>query len=143
MTHVKVEFFFVDDLKVKILINMNVINLKQMSFNFDSNILIILICQNMKISISFHRKANLVDKAMRATFQVIISIDKIMTVPMRMRNDISKNRDYSFYFKVIRMLKTKNGFFVHVTGPDLIAVQLENAFRKPFIVLKNFKMEQL
>ena len=143
VTHVKTEFHFVDELKIKILININVMNSKQMSFNFDSNILMISICQNMKISISFHRKANFVDKTMKATSQMIILIGKIMTVSMRMRGDISKNRDYNFYFKVIWMLKTENEFFVHVTDSELMAVQIKNVFRKLFIVFKNFKMRQL
>ena len=143
VAHVKTEFHLMNDLKIKILINMNVMNSEQMIFNFDNNILMISICQNMKISILFHRKANFVNKTIKATSQMTISIEKIMAVPMRIRNDISKNRDYNFYFKIIRMLKTKNEFFVHVTDSDLMTVQIKNVFRKSFIVFKNFKMKQL
>ena len=41
------------------------------------------------------------------------------------------------------MLESKNGFFAHVTGSELVAVQIKNAFNKSFIVSKNFKIEQL
>ena len=89
--YVKTKFHLVNDLKIKILINMNVMNSEQMIFNFDSNSLMISICQKMKIFIFFHRKENLIDKTIRTTSQIIISINKIMTVSMRIQNNISKN----------------------------------------------------
>lgn len=109
--HIKTEFHFVKNLKIKILINMNVMDSKQMIFNFDNNFLVISICQKMKIFIFFHRKKSFIDKTVKTTSQTIISMNKIMTISMQMKNNILKNRNYSFYFKIIRMLKSKKQIF--------------------------------
>ena len=63
---------------------------------------------------------------------------------MRMKNvQILKNRDFSIFSKVKRMLKSKKKYFVHVTNFTLIAMQIRNISDRSYIIFKNFKIEHL
>ena len=67
-----------------------------------------------------------------------------MTIPIRVKNKkISTNKNYNFFSKLDSTLKSKKRFFAHVTGSDLIAVQVKNTSAKPYVIPKNFKLDHL
>ena len=126
------------------LINMNVMKSERINLNFENKIMIIFTCKNMQIFINFHRKKISINRTVRTAAQITISIEKIIVISMRMKNvQISKNRNYSFFSKMKRMLKSKKKYFVHITNFNLITMQIKNISDKSNIIFKNFKIEHL
>ena len=145
MTHVKKKFHLVNDLKIKMFINMNVMKSERVMLNFDNKIMIVPTCQDMEMPISFHRKNAFVEKIVRAAAQITMSTDKTMTVPIRIKSktDISQNRNYSFYSKTERMLKSEGDYFAHVTDFNIITMQIRNIASKSYTISKNFKIKHI
>lgn len=142
VTHIKRKFYFVNNFKIKMPIKINIIKSKQIVLKFGEKIMMILICDNIKISITFHRNKTLINRTMRAIAQVIVSIKKIVTISIQIRElKISKNRNYNFYSKIEKMLRTKDRYFAHITKFNIITVQIKNVSRKLYIIFKNFKID--
>ena len=98
--YLKTEFHIVNEIKINMLIKMNVMKSERINLNFENKIMIISTCRDIQVSINFHRKKTSVNRTIRAAIQITMSIEKIIIVSMRIKNaQISKNRDYSFFFK--------------------------------------------
>lgn len=93
VTHVKTKFHFINNFKTKMLIDMNVMSLKQIKLNFENKVMIMSICKNMKISIIFHQKKVFINRIIWTATQIIASIDKIMAVSIWIKkNYFDKSR---------------------------------------------------
>ena len=67
-----------------------------------------------------------------------------MAMSIKMRNfELFKNKNYSFFSKTERQLKTDDEFFAHIIGFEVIAIQIRNTSTKSYIVSKNFKLKHL
>lgn len=144
IARLKAEFHLVDDLKAKVLIGMDVMRPEGMILDFGRKIMTIPTCKDMQVPISVRRKSISIDRAVQAAAQVTISVGSIMAIPVRVRGiEIPKNRDYSFFSKIERMLRSEDEYFAHVTGPNIVAIQVRNTSIKSYIVLKNLKVEHL
>lgn len=142
IVQLKIKFHLIDDLKAQMFIKMNIMNSKQMILNFDNKIMIISTCENIEISISFHRKNASIDRTIRAAAKIIVSMKTTMIISIRIKKfKISTNRSYNFYFKIKRQLKSKNKYFAYVTKIKMIAIQIKNTSTKSYVISKNFKIE--
>ena len=139
--HLKIEFHLIDDFKINVLIEMNIMKLENIIFNFEKKIMVISTCENLEASISIQKKKTSINRTIRASAQIIISIGEIMAVPIHVKNNqMSTDKDYSFFSKIDRMLNSEKGFFAHVIETDLIAVQMKNTSAKSYIIFKNLKV---
>lgn len=144
ITHLTIEFHLMNDLKANVLVEMNVMRLEKMIMNFEKKIITISICENVKISITIQKKGVPINRTVRAVTQITVSVEKIMTVSVKVRGVAPPtDRDYSFYSKKDWLLGSKGGFFAHVTDSEVKAVQVKNTSVKPFVISKNFKIEHL
>ena len=56
IAHLKTKFHLINDLKINILVNMNIINSKNMILNFENRFVMISICKNIEISMIIQKK---------------------------------------------------------------------------------------
>ena len=144
IAHFKTKFHIINEIKINMLIKMNVMNSKRINLNFENKIMIIFTCRNIQISINFHQKKISVNRTVRIAIQITMSIEKTIAVSIRIKNaQISKNRDYNFFSKMKRMLKFEKKYFVHITSLNLVAVQVRNISNRSYTISKNFKIEHL
>ena len=142
--HFKTKFHIINEIKINMLIKINVMKSKRINLNFENKIIIIFTCKNIQISINFHRKKTSINRTIWTAIQITMSIEKIIIVSVRIKSaQISKNRNYNFFSKMKRMLKSKKKYFVHVTSFNLVAVQIKNILNRSYIIFKNFKMKHL
>ena len=144
ITHIKIEFHLINDFKVKMLIKMNVLKFEKIILNFDDKIIMISVCQNMKMSIFFHRKNSLINRIIKTTSQIIVSIDKIVKISIQIKNTIiSINKNNNFHSQSVKLLNFESEYFAYVTDFNFVTVQIKNFTIKLFIISKNFKIKHL
>ena len=142
--HFKTEFHIVNDVKTNMLIEMNVMKSERINLDFENKIMIISTCRDIQVSINFHRKEISVNRTVRAATQITMSVEKTIAVSMRIKGaQIPKNRDYSFFSKMKRMLESEKEYFAHVTNFNLVAIQVRNTSDRSYTISKNFKIEHL
>ena len=65
IAHFKKKFHIINDIKINILIKINIIKLKQINLDFENKIITIFTCRNMQIFINFHRKKTSINRTIR------------------------------------------------------------------------------
>lgn len=142
LTHFTTKIHLMNNLKINILLKIDVLTSKKMILNFEQSKMTIFTCKEFVIDIITIRKIEKINKLMRASNKIIISINVIISISMHVKNFISTRIDYSFFSKIQFTLNSKNEFFAHVIESNLITVQMRNAFHKTFIISKNLKMSK-
>ena len=100
-----IKIYLIDDFKINILIDINIIKLQRMNLLFINNILIIDVCKNLRISIDIIIKLNFNNRRTIRTRHVIIifsyfiiKISVIYQDADKQHDDLFIDRDYFFKF---------------------------------------------
>ena len=133
----------INNFKIDLLIDINVIKSKTIIINFNNKSVIIKNC-NVIASLIITLKKKRVDRIMRITILTIISSFTTMSISIKFRKRfISINKNYNFYFISNVRFKFDNNVFVYIINVNIIFVQIQNAIDKLCILFKNIKIEQL
>lgn len=74
--------------------------------------------------------------------QITMSNNKIVSILFKIKNkNISINKNYNFYFQMIKLLKFKNKYFAYIIKSNLITIQIKNILIKLYIISKIFKIK--
>jgi hypothetical protein len=142
--HFTAEMHLVDNLKVNVLIEIDVMSSKQMIIDCGKKLLMISTCNDFETDVCISRKSQMTDRVVRAIVKTMISSESIVTIPIRIRErNLSKNRDYSFFSKSQRQLSLESEFFNHVMRLKMIEMQVRNIAKISFVILKNFEIDSL
>ena len=142
-THFIREIHLIDNLSIKIFIEINVIASKKMIINVDKQTVTIDNCDvTTKLHIiSRDKRMNRIVKFLK---QLIIFSHTHMIVFVKIREQIlSTNRDYFFYSLENNRLKTENDFFIHIFDVNFIVVQIRNSTNQSIIISRNSKLDKL
>ena len=116
------EIHLIDNLSIKILIDVDVITSKEMIIDVDKQTVTIDSCDvTAKLHvISRDRRVNRIIKFLK---QLIISSHTHMTISIKIREQtLSTNRDYFFHSLEDNRLETKDDFFVHIIDVNFTVV---------------------
>ena len=140
--HFTRETHLINDLFVKMFIEINIIVSKKMIFDDVKRMIII---DNCDLIAKFNVIViNRVDRAIRFLEQFTISFHIHMIVSMKIRDQIlSIDRNYFFHSKKNVRFETKNDFFVHIIDVNIIVVQMKNVIDVSIIISRNSKLNKL
>ena len=118
----------IDDLKIKIFIDMNIIELKIINVMISNNTFHVESCDVISlITIKFKNNDERINRIIRFTSLIIISSHIIVIVAMKFRDKSSSiDRNYFFHFISDVKLKSNDKFFVHIVDVNIKAVQIRN-----------------
>ena len=145
---VKVSFtryvYIVDDLKVKLFINNDIFESKNMMFHVNKSKLIIKSCDNFTTSLHVTLKENeRVKQAVRSLAVITILFHTCAAVSMKFKNKLSRNRDFMFNFHDVDRLDAKNEIFFHIVNVNFCAVQVRNTTNKSIFIFKSERLNTL
>ena len=141
VVHFEREIHLVDDLKINIFVDINILTFEFMILNLKHRLLIIVNC-NMTISLSMTFREQRVDKILWTIVVVIVSFHSCVIVSIKLRdNALLIDRDYSFCFKSNQMLKQKNDFFVIIIDFNSMTIQIRNVNNQSYRISRNLKID--
>ena len=145
IAHFRREIHIVDDFRVNVLLEVNIINFEKVVFDFDFRIITLRDCDDLQTSMNIVFKNFRIIRVVRSIDFLIISIHICMTVLVKIREcNLSKDRDYNFEFKQnFQVLNSEKNFFNHITDVQIIVVQIRNVNNKSYILFKNVKINML
>ena len=139
----------VDNLSVKIFIEMNIIDFEKMTIN--ANTLIIDSCKNIKIDLSAISKDDSVKRVVVCALTTTISshISMNVAIKLRERHELS-SRDYMFHSQRHIALDREKEVFSHIVNSKFFKVMIINSFnqfvtlskRCRLSVIKEFEKEE-
>ena len=129
----------VDNLLIKILIEMNIINLEKMTIN--ANTLIINSCKNIKIDLSAIFKNDSVKKIVICALTTTISshINMNVAIKLRKRHELS-SRDYMFHSQRHIALDREKEVFSHIVNSKFFKIMIINSFNQFVILSKRCRL---
>ena len=141
VVHFKREIHLIDDLKINILVEMNILAFEFMILNLKHRLFTIVNC-NMIVSFSIISRNQRIDKILRIIVVVIVSFHFCVTMSIKLRdNALSIDRDYNFCFKSNQMLKQENDFFVIIIDFNSMTMQIRNVNDQSYRVSRNLKID--
>ena len=146
---IKVNFiryvYIVDNLKIKLFINNDIFESKNMMFYINKNKLIIKSCDNFITSLLVtFRKNERVKRAIRFLIIIIISFHSCTIVSMKYKNEkFSHNRDFMFNFHDVDRFDVEKKMFNHIMNVNFCFVQTRNTIDKSIFIIKNERLNIL
>ena len=143
--HFRREMHVVNDLKIKILIDINIIESEIIDVLMNNNILHIESCDVIAfIIIKFKNNDEQINRIIRVITIVIISSHFTITIIVKFRDkSMSIDRNYFFHFISNVRLESNNEFFVYIVDVNVDVVQIRNATNKFCIISRNVKIDKL
>ena len=129
----------VDNLSIKILIEMNIINLEKMIIN--ANTLIIYSCKNIKIDLSAIFKDDSVKRVVVCALTTTLSsyINMNVAIKLRERHEFS-SRDYMFHSQRHIAFDREKKVFSHIVNFKFFKVMIINSFNQFVIFSKRCRL---
>ena len=144
IAHFKREVHVMNDLRAKLLIDIDILDLEVMIVDLDKRQLIIESCDDVIVSLSLKSRDEKIDRVIRVKDMITVSSHITMIVLVRYRDKVvSSDRDYNFFLKSNVTLDSNDDFLAHIVSTNIIAIQVRNATDKTFIVVKNIRVENL
>jgi hypothetical protein len=130
--HIRRKFHLIDDLKCKLLMNLNVMISKEMMINLTNKLLIISTCENLMISIRINLKSNSrIRRIIHSKKSIKVFLNSIISILTYLRDKkLSFNRDFLFESNndiLTKSLNDLDDFYTHVCDCNLAFVHVKNA----------------
>ena len=125
------KFHIVKDLKCKILLEMDILDAKQMNIDLFNKVMMIPTCKNLVVSIRIALKPNArIKKIVHSKKKITISIKSVVKVPTYLKKKkLPDNRDYLFepnQADFTAAFEKIEGFYTHICDCNLSFVQVKN-----------------
>ena len=126
VAHFEREIHLVDDLKINIFVDMNILAFEFMILNLRHRLFTIVNC-NMTVSLSMTFREQRIDRVLRAIVVVIVSFHSCVIVSIKLRDSaLLIDRDYNFCLKSNQMLEQESDFFVVIIDSNSMTIQIRN-----------------
>lgn len=96
MTCIKREMHIVENLKAKMLIEIDILRLEDITLNVSNKLTRIDSCENMKVALKIHQRDSFVRRTIISRFVEIISSEEQTKIKIAMFKSLSKDRDFIF-----------------------------------------------
>ena len=123
----QIEIHLIDDLKINILIDNDILTTQQVKLNLAQQIVQLNSCQNLVafINVLIRQEAE-VKRIIRVKNIVIISIKITINVSMSYNDDLSTDRDFLFESQCAKYLDDDDDVFAHIVDVELDHVMIRN-----------------
>ena len=137
--------YIVDDLKIKLFINNDIFESKNMIFYVNKNKLIIKSCDNFITSLHVtYKKNERVKRTIRSLTIIIILFYSCGAVLMKYKNEkFSHNRDFIFNFYDVDRFDVEKEMFFHIVNVNFCFVQIRNITNKSIFIIKSERLNIL
>ena len=139
------EVHIVDNLRVNMLIDINIQNFEGMIIDIFQRKLIIASCADFITAIKVFNFGKRVNKVIRNKRQISLSSQLIINVFIQLRDNIelSINRDYMFHFETFFDLSSESGVFTHIVDANISIIQIRNVTHRTTIISRYAKLKRI
>ena len=128
-----------NDLKINLLINVDVLESQKMSINFDNNIVHIKTCE-MKASINLHIRKNFYIKRIIRVKKTFTVYSETTNVFITYNEILSNDRNFLFESHCSENLSREDEVYTHIIDSFFFFVQVNNVIAKSIILSRRVKL---
>ena len=132
-----------NDLSIKIFIDINVIVSKKMIIDERKQFLTIESC-DITIKLKIASREFKIERVIKSLQQLIISSYTHIIVSIKIRKQIFFiNRDFFFNSRENSRFETKKNFFAYIIDVNITTIQIRNVINTSITISRNFKLNKL
>jgi hypothetical protein len=144
--HIKREFHLIDELKCKLLMNLNIMISEKIIINLTNKSLIISTCENLLISIRVNLKSNSrIRRIVHSKKSIMLFSNSIVNISTYLREKkLSSNRDFLFESNcetLITSFDEMNDLYTHVCDCNIAFVHVRNELLESMIISSKTRFE--
>ena len=127
--HLHKKIHVIKNLKCKILLDIDILNAKQINIDLINKVMIISTCQNLVVIIKIVSKSNVRIKRIVHVKKIIIFDKTIIKMSIYLKKKLFDDRDYFFesnQTELTVVLKKIEGFYIHICNCNVDFVQIKN-----------------
>ena len=135
----------INELRVNILININIQKVKSIKINVSKRRLKIDNYVEFLITINVIDVDKRVDRLIRIKRIIFLSSHFVINVFIQIRNNtcLSIDKNYIFYSKINFELKSKNNVYFYIVDVNILMIQIRNIINEIYIVLRHVKLNRV
>ena len=136
-------FYIVDNLKIKMLLDNDILKFEQMILNIFKKRIIIENCQNMIVKLTIINRDTSIKRVTRFAVDVKISIrfNTIISFKLRDKSKLLFDRNFMFVSQRIDRLKFDDDVFSHIIDAHTNVVMIQNVNDKNVFLSKNCRIK--
>ena len=142
-THFCRKIHLMNDLSIKIFIDINVIVSKKIIIDEKKQFFIIKSC-DITIKLKITSREFKIKRVIKSLQQLIISSHTYIIVSIKIREQtFFINRDFFFNSRENSRFETKKNFFAYIIDVNITTIQIRNAINTSITISRNFKLNKL
>ena len=120
------KIYIVDNLKIEMLIEVDILTSKQIIIDFVIQIISIDSCRGIIVSINSRARLEFIKRVVKSSTRIILSSHSIILVFIVYVDELSTNRDLLFESNYTLFFDYASGVYTHIVNISLKTVQIKN-----------------
>ena len=137
MTCIKRKMHIVENLKTKMLIEIDILESEGITLNVSKRVTKIDSCENMKIELKIHQRDSFVRRIVISKFVETISSEEQAKIRIAMSKSLSKNRDFIFESST----NVDVSLYAHLVNVYTIEILVQNDFADSVNISRNTRLD--
>ena len=139
------KIWIIKNLKIKMLININIIRLKNIIVNLYNNIAWITECNDLEITVITKLiTSNSINRIVWFLKSISMSLKSMMMISLKLHSKIILMRDQNFLFESIKYdLKIEEDFVTHIINSETKYIEINNITDKSVLISWHIKLERI
>ena len=138
---VNIKIYLINDLKTRLLIDVNIINSKNITLNFLKNYLIIESCQDFEIIIKFKIRLNLnTRRIIRVKKTFILILEQLVNIFVIYHKTLLNDRDFLFESQCSIDIRQNDDIYTYVVDASFYMIQIRNINNYSIMLLKKVRL---
>ena len=135
----------INELRVNMLININIQKIENMKINVSKRRFKIHNCARFSIAINIIDVDKRVDRLIRIKKIIFLSFYLIINVLIQIRDNfcLSIDKNYIFHSKVNFELKSKNNVYFYIVNINIFMIQIRNIINETYIISRYVKLNRV
>ena len=143
MTHIIKEIYLINELRVNILLNMNIQEFENMTIFISKRRLLIDNCVEFFVFINIVNVDKRVNRLIRIKKIVFLSSHFVTNMFIQIRDNfcLSINKNYMFHSKVFFDFESKKNVYFHIVNANIFIIQIRNIIDETYIISRHVKLK--
>ena len=143
--HIIKKIHLIDELRINMLLNMNIQKFENMTIFISKRRLLIDNCVEFFVVVDIVSIDKRVDRLIRIKRVISLSSHSIINVFVQIRDNfcLSFDKDYMFHSKVNFELKSKKNVYFHIVNVNIFMIQICNIIDETYIISRHVKLNRV
>lgn len=135
------EIHLINDLKIKMLIDIDIMRSKRIQLNLNSRIMQIESCQNLVAAIDIFARSNAnVKRVVRSRDRIVILSHTLYEISIKLKK-LFNDRYFMFESDYKQNLKIKDDVYAHIVNAQLFFIQVRNNINRSVVVQRHVRLD--